>query len=101
LRIEGCLVVSVWDPYGCNFYFLDRSCYFFFQVAPQLYSRGWVDPVADPLLVRKSGNAGNWTLTSGSEARNFDHYTRGGLNLLYYIKKCYFNPQVTKIYYLP
>jgi hypothetical protein len=22
----------------------------FYQVAPQLYSRGWVDPVPDPLL---------------------------------------------------
>jgi hypothetical protein len=30
--------------------FLDRSHYFFFQAAPQLYSRGWVDPVANPLL---------------------------------------------------
>jgi hypothetical protein len=33
----------------------------FFQVAPQLYSRGWVDPVPDPLLLRKSGSAGNRT----------------------------------------
>jgi hypothetical protein len=53
--------------------FLDRSRYFFFQVAPQLYSRGWVDPVADPLLLRKSGSAGNWTEASGSSARNSDH----------------------------
>jgi hypothetical protein len=36
--------------------FLDRSRYFFFQVAPQLYTRGWVDPVPDPLLLRKSGS---------------------------------------------
>jgi hypothetical protein len=27
-------------PYGRNLYFLDRSRYFFLQVAPQLYSRG-------------------------------------------------------------
>jgi hypothetical protein len=26
-------------PYSCNLGFVDRSCYFFFQVAPQLYSR--------------------------------------------------------------
>jgi hypothetical protein len=26
-------VVSVTDPYGCNLGFLDRSRYFFFQVA--------------------------------------------------------------------
>jgi hypothetical protein len=50
--------------------FLDRSRYFFFQVAPQLYSRGWVDPVPDPLRLRKSGSAGNRTRTSGSVARN-------------------------------
>jgi hypothetical protein len=32
---------------------------FFFQVAPQLHSRGWVHPVADPLLLREYGSAGN------------------------------------------
>jgi hypothetical protein len=35
----GCQVVSVTDPYGRILDFLDRSSYFFFQVAPQLYSR--------------------------------------------------------------
>jgi hypothetical protein len=40
-------VVSVTDPYSRVLDFLDRSCYFLFQVAPQLYSRGWVDPVPD------------------------------------------------------
>jgi hypothetical protein len=30
----------------------------FYQVAPQLYSRDWVDPVPDPLLFF-SGSAGN------------------------------------------
>jgi hypothetical protein len=46
---RGCHVVSVTDPYGRILAFLDRSRYFFFQVAPQFYSRGWVDPVPDPL----------------------------------------------------
>jgi hypothetical protein len=51
----------------------------FYQVAPQLYSRGWVDPVPDPLLdfllffPRKSGSAGNRTRASGSVAKNSDH----------------------------
>jgi hypothetical protein len=36
LRIE----VSVTNPYGRILGFLDRSRYYFFQVAPQLYSRG-------------------------------------------------------------
>jgi CBS-domain-containing membrane protein len=33
-------VVSVTDPYGRIIGFIDRSRYLFFQVAPQLYSRG-------------------------------------------------------------
>jgi heme/copper-type cytochrome/quinol oxidase subunit 2 len=35
-----------------------------------------VDPFPDPLLLRKSGSAGNRTRTSGSVARNFDHQTK-------------------------
>jgi hypothetical protein len=35
-----CHVVSVTDPYGSILDFLDRSRYFFFPLAPQLYSRG-------------------------------------------------------------
>jgi hypothetical protein len=54
-----CHVASVTDPYCCILDFLDRNRYFFFQVASQLYSRGWVDPVPDPLLLRKSGNDWN------------------------------------------
>jgi hypothetical protein len=50
-----------------------RHC--FFQVAPQLYSRGWVDPVPDPLLLRKSDRAGNLTRNSGFVARNSDRNT--------------------------
>jgi hypothetical protein len=33
-----CHVVSVTDPYGCILGFLDLSRYYFFQIAPQLYS---------------------------------------------------------------
>jgi hypothetical protein len=39
------------------------------EIAPQLSSQGWVDPVPDPLLLRKSGSAGNQTRTFGSVAR--------------------------------
>jgi hypothetical protein len=66
---RGCHVVSVADHYCRILVSLDRSRYFFFWVAPQLYSRGWVDPVADSLLLRKSGTAENRTQTSGSVAR--------------------------------
>jgi hypothetical protein len=48
-------------PAVVNVSFLDRSRYFFFQVAPHLSSRAWVDPVPDPLLLRKFGSAGNRT----------------------------------------
>jgi hypothetical protein len=34
-----------------------------------------VDPVPDPLLLRKSGSVGNRTRTSGSVIRNLDHWT--------------------------
>jgi hypothetical protein len=51
---RGCHVVSLTDPCGRVLGFLDRSRYFFFQTAPQLYSRGGVDPVPDPLLLRNS-----------------------------------------------
>jgi hypothetical protein len=60
---RGCHVVSVMDPYSSILGFLDRSHYFFFQVAPQLYSRGSVNFVPDPLLLRISGSAGSRTLT--------------------------------------
>jgi hypothetical protein len=65
-------VVSTSDPYGRSLGVLERSRYFFFEVAPQLYSLGRVDPVPDPLLLRKSDSAENRTLTSGSVARNSD-----------------------------
>jgi hypothetical protein len=66
---RGCHVVSVTDASGSILGFLHRSRYFF-QVAPELYSRGWANPVPDRLILGKSGNSGNRTRTSGSEARN-------------------------------
>jgi hypothetical protein len=38
-----------------------------------------VDPVPDPLLLKKSGSSRNRARTSGSVARNSDHKTTGGL----------------------
>jgi hypothetical protein len=61
-----CHVVSVTNPYGRILAFLDRSRFFL----PSSSSVGWVDPVLDPLLLRKSGSAENRTPTSGSVARN-------------------------------
>jgi hypothetical protein len=48
---RGCHMVSATDP--------PRSLIRFSWPEPQLYSRGWVDPVPDPLLLRRSGSAGN------------------------------------------
>jgi hypothetical protein len=64
-------VVTVTNPYGRILAFLDRIRYYCFQVAPQLYSRGLVDPIPDPLLffVVPGIELG----TSGSVARNSDH----------------------------
>jgi hypothetical protein len=70
---RGCHIVSVTDPYARIHTFLDRSRYVFFKVAPQLYSRGWMDPVPDPLLLGKRGSTGNRIRTSGFVTRNSDH----------------------------
>jgi hypothetical protein len=51
---RGCHAVIVTDPYGRILVSLVRSRYLFLQVAPQLYSRGWVDPVPDPLLKKNT-----------------------------------------------
>jgi hypothetical protein len=64
-------VVAVTDLYDRNLDFLQRSRYYFFQVAPILYLRGWVDP----LLLGKFGRAENRTRTSGSIVRNSEHQT--------------------------
>jgi hypothetical protein len=47
-----------------------------------------VDPVPDPLLLRKSGIAGNRTRASGSVARNSGHQTIEAVKILY-IKRQY------------
>jgi hypothetical protein len=60
LQIEGVVWSAHRIPTAVNFGFLDRSCYFL-EIAPQLSSQGWVIPVPDPLLLRKSGSSGNQT----------------------------------------
>jgi hypothetical protein len=69
---RGCHMVNVTDSYSSILWFLDRSRNFFLQVAPKLYSRGWVDPLPDPLLLSKFGNAENRTWSSGSVSKNSD-----------------------------
>jgi hypothetical protein len=50
-------VVSVTDPYGRLLGFLARSRFFFFLNC----AHDAVDPVRDPLLLRKSDSTGNRT----------------------------------------
>jgi hypothetical protein len=61
LRIQSVAWSAQRISTAVNLGFLVRSRYLSIQVAPHLYSRGWVDPVPDPLLHRKSGSAGNRT----------------------------------------
>jgi hypothetical protein len=89
-------------PPVVNLGFLDRSRYYFFQAAPQLSSRGWVDPVPDPLLLRKSGSAGNQTQdlwTCSQKLWPPDH--RGGSPklLIFYFICCSFNDAVSSLGY--
>jgi hypothetical protein len=46
-----------------------------------------VDPVPDPLLLRKSGSAGNRTRTSGPVARNSGYYSTEAVGLILKRKK--------------
>jgi hypothetical protein len=69
LRIEG----AMWSEWRIpTAVFSRQGLLLFYQVAPQLYSRGWVDPVPDPLLFF-SGSAGNPTRASGFVVKNSDH----------------------------
>jgi hypothetical protein len=49
------------SPTVVNFSFLDWSCYFSFKSLLIYPHKGRVDPVPDPLLLRKSCNTGNRT----------------------------------------
>jgi hypothetical protein len=83
LWVEGVVWSVKRIPMAINLSFLDHSHYFS-QLVPQLPSRGWVDSIPDPLLLRKSGSAGNRTCNlgiCGQELRPLDH--RGGLGLFY------------------
>jgi hypothetical protein len=82
-------VGSVTDTYDRILRFLDRSCYFFFQVALQLYSRRWLAPVPGALLLRKSDSVWKRTRdcwTCSQELWPLDH--RGGLTLHIRMRKC-------------
>ena len=53
LTVQGALWLAKRLSLNLNFSFLNRIRYFSYQVATQLSSRGWVDPVPDPILPEK------------------------------------------------
>jgi hypothetical protein len=83
---RGCHVVSVTDPYGRILDFLDR--YFFFEVAPQLCSRGWVNPVPENLVAPES-NPDLWICSQ--ELWPLDH--RGGSTWSSYLQYTWLSVQ--------
>jgi hypothetical protein len=58
LRIGGVAWSAQLIPTDVNLSFLDRSRYFL-EISRQLFSCGRVDPVPDPLILRKTGSDGN------------------------------------------
>jgi hypothetical protein len=69
--VEGLVWPAQQIPLAVNLSFLDQNCYFYFEVTPQLSSWGWVDPVPELLLLRKSGSAGNRTRDTNGKVNFF------------------------------
>ena len=60
MAVQGALWLANRLSLNLNFSFLNRILLLLNQVASQLSSRGWVDPVPDPILPEKFlGTAGN------------------------------------------
>ena len=53
MAIQGALWLAKRLSLNLNFSFLNRILLLLIQVATQLSSRGWVDPVPDPILPEK------------------------------------------------
>jgi hypothetical protein len=74
-------MISTTDPYDRILAFLDQSQSLFFDVAPQLYSQGRVNPVPDFSENTVMPGIKRWT--SGSAARNSVHQTTEEVTYLY------------------
>jgi hypothetical protein len=61
MRLEGCREESATNPHGRLSRFSRPEPLLVIQAAPQLSSRGCVDPVLDLLLLWRSDGAGNRT----------------------------------------
>jgi hypothetical protein len=77
---RGCQEVTVTNPYGCILGFLDRSRYYFFQVAPQLTER-------PPLICEVSANFCEYRMLCGQHngfPRPYSRISRPDLLLFLY-----------------
>jgi hypothetical protein len=70
---RGRHMVSTTDPYGRNLGFLECSRYFFFQLAPQFYSRGWWTLLQTHYFSENLVAPGTEPRSSGSVVRNSAH----------------------------
>jgi hypothetical protein len=66
-------VVSVTDPQGSILIFSRPKTLLFLPSSSSIVLTRLSGPVPDPLLLTKSGSAGNRSRDSGSVARNSDH----------------------------
>jgi hypothetical protein len=80
-------VVSVTDSYGRILGFLDRSRSFFFQVAPQLYSRGWICSQELWPLYHRGGQINNHTLYVSRLVKNYWNSFKFHIQNSLFIKK--------------
>jgi hypothetical protein len=58
LQLEDVVWSAQRIPSAVNLCFLERSRYILFKIAPNLFSRSWVDPIPDSQLLRNSDIAG-------------------------------------------
>jgi hypothetical protein len=68
---RGCRVVGATGSHGRHSRLSRPEPLIIHSNTSSIYSRGWVDPVPDPLLLKKSGSAGNrtWDLWMCSQRR--------------------------------
>ena len=90
MALQGALWLAKRLSLNLNFSFLNRIRYFSYQVATQSSSRGWVDPVPDPILPEKflGYSRGIAPGTSWMAVRRANHYTKQAVKPhINYIKK--------------
>jgi hypothetical protein len=81
---KECHVVSVMGLYSHNLICYIGAATFSSKYLLNCTHKAEWTPIPDPLLLRKSGSAGNETRTSGSVAKNSDHWTTEAVLIVTY-----------------